>query len=891
MAQSFLVDSIGFGNDGRPFLRHPADAGSYYILYRGDTVAAIRLATDMALGVAGTGQLNDRDPVNGIAARFYRIEQVPLNSPKDSDNDGINDVYELQHPSILNPLNTADALNDPDHDGKNNLQEYQDGTDPGSGGDNQPPSVSITASTLVYELPATVQLGATARDADGSVVRVEYYSGGRKIGESTTSPFNFAWAVPEAGIFAVSAVATDNGGASATSRPMEFVINVPAPVLDGTTAATAASVLKLTGRGLAGTQIRVEGGASIATGSVSGAGTFSVDVALQLNRANRLFVTATDSKGNRSAPRPLEVLQDGQVPNLFIDFPPAGTQLSTESFIIAGRVGDVLSGYQGLMVQVRNLTTEDVSVPANVDVGIGPNGTYERGAIPLRPGPNTIEVTALDKLGNSVQRTLNVVRVELSGPQMAQVSGDGQLARVHARVAQPIVVKVARADGTPIAHKVVRFEVSRSDGLLGEDENQELPEAAVLTVATDTEGLARVWWRMGSEAGCGNNRVIATSKDIAGQIFFCASSTPAPPRQINVGSGNNQRAEAGSSPPEPLRAWVSDSCNGGENTPVTFRVIRGSGTVNGQNQVIVRTSRTGHAEVTYVAGADGSDGMVEANFPGNTGAGAQFLVDGVLRVAGHPTTFSGQIFDNSECGIGGARVVLVVGDRLFMTSSDITGRFNFANLPAGPGTLNVDGLQANFLNGNPIPQGSFPGLAYPVVLVPNAENSLNTPVLLPHMNPKNARVYDGTRDVVLTCEGVAGLRMTVKAGSMRRPDGSRPSPADPAILSLNQVHHDDIPMPMPDGASPPFAWTLQPGGSTFDPPIQIEYPNMTGLPPRSIAYFLSFNHGTQRFEIVSSAHVSNDGARIFSDPGSGLTLAGWGCNCPPYSVTGSCSCN
>jgi len=109
---------------------------------------------------------------------------------------------------------------------------------------------------------------------------------------------------------------------------------------------------------------------------------------------------------------------------------------------------------------------------------------------------------------------------------------------------------------------------------------------------------------------------------------------------------------------------------------------------------------------------------------------------------------------------------------------------------------------------------------------------------------------------------------------------------------LNQVHHDDVPMPMPDGAAPPFAWTLQPGGSTFDPPIQIEYPNMSGLPAGGIAYFLSFNHDTERFEIVASGHVIDDSTTIVTDPGGGLSLAGWGCNCPPYSVTADCeNCN
>jgi hypothetical protein len=133
-----------------------------------------------------------------------------------------------------------------------------------------------------------------------------------------------------------------------------------------------------------------------------------------------------------------------------------------------------------------------------------------------------------------------------------------------------------------------------------------------------------------------------------------------------------------------------------------------------------------------------------------------------------------------------------------------------------------------------------------------------------------------------------GLKMTIKAGSMRKPDGTLVTPDNPSYFSLNQVHHDNVPMPIPDGASPPFAWTLQPGGATFDPPIEIEYPNMSSLPAGTVAYFLSFNHDTRRFEIIASGHVRPDSATIVTDPGAGLGIAGWGCNCPPYSVTGDC---
>ena len=118
---------------------------------------------------------------------------------------------------------------------------------------------------------------------------------------------------------------------------------------------------------------------------------------------------------------------------------------------------------------------------------------------------------------------------------------------------------------------------------------------------------------------------------------------------------------------------------------------------------------------------------------------------------------------------------------------------------------------------------------------------------------------------------------------MRRSGGSVPAPADPAVLSLNLVHRDDIPIPMPDGAAPLFAWTLQSAGAMFDPPVQIEFPNVSGLQPGSIVYFLSFNHDTHCFEIVAGGYVTDDGASIVSDPGVGIRVAGY---CPPCSVTG-----
>jgi alpha-tubulin suppressor-like RCC1 family protein len=430
-----------------------------------------------------------------------------------------------------------------------------------------------------------------------------------------------------------------------------------------------------------------------------------------------------------------------------------------------------------------------------------------------------------------------------------------------------------------------------------------------LSLRTDAAGEARVWWTLGSDAGCANNRVCVTSSAVSNGVFFCASAMPHPARQINIGSGNNQKVETGGVAPEPLRVWVSDGLNPSVAVPVTFRVVQGGGRLvqggrdgtpfaaagigeqpNDGSRLVVASGITGHASVGLIAGPDAGQNLVEATFPGQFGLPATFIVYGVARDPVHPGSFTGLVLDNTSCPIGGAVCTLSTGTYQQSTTSDVQGRFRFDHVPGGMGFLHVNGRTATNLLGSLIPTNSYPSLNYSVVTVANAENNLPTPVLLPRLNPANARVYYGTNDLVLTCQDIDGLKFTVQANSMTDEKGNRVTPQNPVIVSVDQVHHDKVPMPMPDGASPPFAWTFQPAGAHFDPerPVKVEYPNMSGLAPGSIAYFLSFDHATERFAIVASGSVTTDGSTIQTDPGSGITISGWGCNCPPYSVTGDC---
>jgi hypothetical protein len=91
---------------------------------------------------------------------------------------------------------------------------------------NLPPTVSLTnpSSGQAFSAPATITLGATANDPDGSVVRVDFLSGSTVIGSDTTSPFTFTWSNVAAGMYSVSARAIDNAGATTTSAAISISV-------------------------------------------------------------------------------------------------------------------------------------------------------------------------------------------------------------------------------------------------------------------------------------------------------------------------------------------------------------------------------------------------------------------------------------------------------------------------------------------------------------------------------------------------------------------------------------------------------------------------------------------------------------------------------------------
>lgn len=93
---------------------------------------------------------------------------------------------------------------------------------------NLAPSVTLDTPLdgATIAKPASVNFTATAADTDGTVAKVEFFSGSTKLGDDSEAPYEFSWS-PPSGSYAVSARATDSQGAIADSAVATITVNNP----------------------------------------------------------------------------------------------------------------------------------------------------------------------------------------------------------------------------------------------------------------------------------------------------------------------------------------------------------------------------------------------------------------------------------------------------------------------------------------------------------------------------------------------------------------------------------------------------------------------------------------------------------------------------------------
>jgi O-glycosyl hydrolase len=78
-----------------------------------------------------------------------------------------------------------------------------------------------------FNAPATVPLGATAATSSGGIAYVRFYAGSSKLSDLTNAPYEFNWTNVPMGDYALTAVATDTAGNSATSTVVNITVAGP----------------------------------------------------------------------------------------------------------------------------------------------------------------------------------------------------------------------------------------------------------------------------------------------------------------------------------------------------------------------------------------------------------------------------------------------------------------------------------------------------------------------------------------------------------------------------------------------------------------------------------------------------------------------------------------
>ncbi|MCR6642523.1 MAG: Ig-like domain-containing protein [Sporocytophaga sp.] len=100
---------------------------------------------------------------------------------------------------------------------------------------NTPPTVSITspAANAAFTAPATVTISANAADANGTVSKVEFFSGTTLLNTDNTAPYSYSWAGVAAGTYSITAKATDNSGAVTTSAAISITVTASTANITG----------------------------------------------------------------------------------------------------------------------------------------------------------------------------------------------------------------------------------------------------------------------------------------------------------------------------------------------------------------------------------------------------------------------------------------------------------------------------------------------------------------------------------------------------------------------------------------------------------------------------------------------------------------------------------
>ena len=299
-----------------------------------------------------------------------------------------------------------------------------------SGSSNTAPTITLAAPTVSGNAPATVNLSATAADADGSIIKVEFFNGATLLNTDLSAPYSFSWANVAAGNYSITAKATDNLNAVTTSSVFNITVNasgntaptitLAAPTVSGNAPATVS--LSATAADANGSVIKVEffNGATLLNTDLSSpysfswtnvaAGTYSI-TAKATDNLNAVTTSSVRVVTVNGAVNAAPTLSFNTTASKYVDLASGNVSCvmnnPSDPVIVTGL--DFNVGDENLSTVVFSMTSSNTSVVPNANFTIVGTGSARKFKInPTGVGYSTITLRVTDAQGLNRSITLNL---------------------------------------------------------------------------------------------------------------------------------------------------------------------------------------------------------------------------------------------------------------------------------------------------------------------------------------------------------------------------------------------------------------------------------------------------------------------------------------------------
>jgi hypothetical protein len=199
---------------------------------------------------------------------------------------------------------------------------------------------------------------------------------------------------------------------------------------------------------------------------------------------------------------------------------------------------------------------------------------------------------------------------ETSAADLALIAGNDQRGPAGAELASPLVVKVLDRRGQPLSNQRVAFSLGA-----------EVPGAAISpdTAETGGDGMAEARWVLGSASG--TQTAVARVVGADGlEVTFNASVDAASSSRVEMVSGDDQAAQAGTALSDPLIVRVTDHLG----NPLGGVAVAWSAQQGSVSPTSTLTGEDGQAATSWMLGSSTGSQSASASSPGLQGSPIAF---------------------------------------------------------------------------------------------------------------------------------------------------------------------------------------------------------------------------------------------------------------------------